>query len=70
MIQLFIVSSLLLLVGILGMSFRVFFIKNGRFSSHDVGADPHMLKNGISCATSQDRETHKQAYQIKTYKNK
>jgi len=59
MIQAFIVSSVLLIIGILLFGIRVFFIKNGEFPNIHIGGNKALKDRGISCATSQDRDAQK-----------
>ena len=55
MLQAFIVSSALLIIGILLFGFRVFFIKGGVFPNIHIGGNKALKDKGIDCATSQDR---------------
>jgi hypothetical protein len=59
MIQAFIVSSVLLIIGVLIMGYRIFFIKGGSFPNIHIGGQPALKDKGISCATTQDREAQK-----------
>ncbi len=59
MIQAFIVSAVLLIIGILLFGIRVFFIKNGEFPNIHIGGNKALKEKGIACATSQDRDAQK-----------
>lgn len=53
-------KEILIVIGLLALamvlfSVRILLKKNGRFSSHDVGASPAMRERGIGCTRSQDR---------------
>lgn len=54
-----IITTILLLIGLIGMSFKVLFTKNGRFPNTHVGGNKALKNKGINCATSQDREARK-----------
>lgn len=62
MIQTFFVSAILLIIGILILGFRIFFIKDGKFPNIHIGGNKGLKKQGISCATTQDRQAQKKAY--------
>jgi len=57
----FIVSFILLLVGILILGFRIFFTKKGEFPNIHIGGNQYLKDQGVSCATTQDREAQKKA---------
>lgn len=59
MINSIIISVVLLLLGILLLGFKVFFIKNGEFPNTHIGGNKALRKKGIGCATSQDRDAQK-----------
>lgn len=59
MIQAFIVSAVLLIIGILLFGIRVFFVKNGEFPNIHIGGNKALKDKGIACATSQDRDAQK-----------
>ena len=61
MLKLFIVSFILLLVGVLILGYRIFFTKNGQFPNIHIGGNEHLKSKGVSCATSQDRDAQKKA---------
>lgn len=44
-------------VAVLLLGVKVFFVKGGRFPNIHIGGNKAMRQRGISCATSQDRET-------------
>jgi len=56
MIQAFIVSAILLIIGVLILGFRIFFIKDGQFPNIHIGGNEGLKKEGVPCATTQDRE--------------
>lgn len=41
---------------------RILLKKNGRFSSQHISENKKMRENGIHCATSQEREAHRDAH--------
>ncbi len=59
MIEAFIISSILLLVGILLLGIRIFFVKGGTFPNIHIGGNKALKDKGIDCATSQDRDAQK-----------
>ncbi len=59
MIEAFIVSAVLLIIGILLFGIRVFFVKNGEFPNIHIGGNKALKDKGIACATSQDRDAQK-----------
>lgn len=59
MIQAFLVSAVILFIGILLFGFRVFFMKKGEFPNIHIGGNKALKERGIACATSQDREEQK-----------
>lgn len=59
MIEAFIISTVLLLVGVLLLGYRVFFIKEGEFPNIHIGGSKLLKERGISCATTQDRDARK-----------
>lgn len=52
------------------MSIRVLFKKNGRFPNLHIGSNKEMVKRGITCATSQDREARKKIKRVSQNKEK
>lgn len=54
----FIISAILLIIGILIMGFRIFFIKNGEFPNIHIGGNKGLKEQGVHCATTQDRDAH------------
>lgn len=64
MIQTFLISAILLIIGVLILGYRIFFMKDGKFPNIHIGGNDGLKKQGISCATTQDREA-----QSKTYTN-
>lgn len=56
MITAFLISSVLLIAGILLMGMRIFFTRKGSFPNIHIGGNTALKSKGISCATSQDRQ--------------
>jgi hypothetical protein len=61
MFKAFLVSAILLFIGILLFGVRVFFVKGGAFPNIHIGGNKALKDRGISCATSQDREAQKKS---------
>ncbi len=59
MLQAFIVSAILLIIGVLILGFRIFFIKDGTFPNIHIGGNQGLKDKGVACATTQDREAQK-----------
>ena len=59
MLKVIVVSAVLLLVAVLLLGVRVFFVKGGQFPNVHIGGSKAMKERGIGCATSQDREAHR-----------
>lgn len=51
----------LLGVGMLGMAIKIVFQKGGKFPNTHVGANKHLKKNGVYCATTQDKLAQREA---------
>ncbi|NDV47604.1 hypothetical protein D0T49_11150 [Paludibacter sp. 221] len=66
MLAVLIVSAVLLLIAILLLGVRVFFVKNGKFPNTHIGGSKAMRARGIGCATSQDREAQKDSKRLST----
>jgi hypothetical protein len=64
MLAAFIISSILLISGILLMGMKIFFTRNGSFPNIHIGGNTSLKNKGISCATTQDREARKNAKKI------
>lgn len=60
MLKTIIIGTILLLIGVLLMGIRIFFSKRGSFPNTHISSSKHMQQRGISCATSQMNEMHKQ----------
>ncbi len=56
MIYAFIISAIVLFIGILLMGMRIFFTKDKSFPNIHIGGNVALKNKGISCATSQDRD--------------
>lgn len=61
MVAAFIVSAVLLIIGILLLGVRIFFIKGGEFPNIHIGGNKHLKDKGIDCATSQDRSAQQES---------
>lgn len=59
MLYAFIISAVLLLIGVLAMGFRIFFIKDGVFPNIHIGGNKGLKEKGVHCATTQDRDAQK-----------
>lgn len=59
MLQVFIVSAILLIIGVLILGFRIFFIKGGEFPNIHIGGNQALKDKGVHCATTQDRDAQK-----------
>lgn len=46
-------------VAVMLLGIRIFFFKGGRFPNLHISGNKHLRSKGIGCATSQDREAHK-----------
>ncbi len=55
----FVIVLALLLLAIILLCVRILLVKNGRFSSHDVGQSRAMQQRGIGCTRSQDRQARR-----------
>lgn len=61
-----IVALVLLLIAVVLLGIRVFFVKDGKFPNTHIGSNKAMREKGIACATSQDREAQKDTRQLST----
>lgn len=61
MLEAFIVSSVLLLIGVFLLGYRIFFIKGGVFPNIHIGGNKALKEKGIECATSQDRNAQRKS---------
>ena len=59
MLEAFIISAVLLFVGILLLGVRIFFVKGGEFPNIHIGGNQALKSKGVHCATPQDREAQK-----------
>ena len=57
MIKTILVGIIVLFIAILFMGIKVFFTKKGKFPDLHISNHQAMKDRGISCATSQDRES-------------
>lgn len=58
-IQTVLISTFLLLLAVLLLGFRIFFVKGGKFPNIHIGGSKSLRDKGINCVTSQDREARK-----------
>lgn len=59
MLEAFIISAVLLFVGVLLLGVRIFFVKGGEFPNIHIGGNQALKSKGVHCATTQDREAQK-----------
>lgn len=64
MLSAFLISALLLFIGVLLLGLRIFFTKNGKFPNIHIGGNKALRDKGISCATTQDRLARKTTQRI------
>lgn len=55
------ITIVIIAVGFILLCVRVILKKDGKFSSEHISENKRMRKDGIHCATSQDRETRRNA---------
>jgi hypothetical protein len=71
MLEVFIVSTLILVACMLLLCIKLLFRKDGKFSSQHVHDNPGLRKRGIHCVIDQDREMRtKSRYAVKEINNK
>ncbi len=66
MFETIVISAILLIIAILFLGVRVFFVKGGRFPNSHIGNSKAMRDRGIKCATSQDREAQQNKKKLNT----
>lgn len=54
-----ILSSILLGIAFIGLTFRILFVKDGRFPETSIGKNREMQKLGITCAKHDEMNCHK-----------
>ena len=59
MLEAFIISAVLLFVGVLLLGIRIFFVKGGEFPNIHIGGNQALKSKAVHCATTQDREAQK-----------
>ncbi|MGE4514929.1 MAG: hypothetical protein AB7E26_14125 [Chryseobacterium sp.] len=64
MIQTFIISAILLVIGVIILGFRIFFIKNGEFPNIHIGGNQGLKRQGVHCATTQDQEAQAESKRV------
>lgn len=74
MFEIFLFSMLIIAIGIVFISVRVFAKKKGEMHSFHIHDSKEMKKRGIGCVMDQDRETRKKAEEthlrMKQFKHK
>ncbi|WP_297091275.1 hypothetical protein [uncultured Draconibacterium sp.] len=60
-LKLVLLAIALLGIGLFGMAVRIVFLKGGKFPNTHVGANKHLKKNGVYCATTQDKLAQRKA---------
>ncbi len=58
----------LLAVGMLGMAIQILLKKGGKFPNTHVGGNPHLKKEGVHCATTQDKIAQHEARKKLSFK--
>lgn len=48
------IAAFLILIAVLALGFRIFFVKNGKFPETEIGHNREMLKRGIHCPRTMD----------------
>ncbi len=67
-IKLILVSVVLLGIGFIGFAITILVKKNGQFPETHIGKTEFLKKEGVSCATSQDKLEQAKAYKKGQYK--
>ncbi|MFV0392663.1 MAG: hypothetical protein ACK5KP_12425 [Paludibacteraceae bacterium] len=55
----FTVVSVIVLIAVFLLSFRIWLLKDGKFPNIHIGGSKALKEKGVSCATSQDAEAQK-----------
>jgi len=58
LIKLFLITSVIVAVSFLAMGISVFFKKNGKFPTFEIGKNREMKKLGITCAKHDELRCH------------
>jgi hypothetical protein len=58
-LKLLLISSILLGLAIMALSFRILFVKKGGFPETSIGRNKEMQKLGITCAKHDEMHCHK-----------
>jgi len=58
LIKLFLITGVVVAVSFLAMGISVFFRKNGKFPTFEIGKNKEMKKLGITCAKHDDIKCH------------
>ena len=67
-IKLFVISVVLLGVGFVGFAIAILIKKNGQFPETHIGKTEFLKKEGVTCATSQDKLDQAKAFKRGIYK--
>ena len=67
-IKLILISVVLLGIGFIGFAITILVKKNGQFPETHIGKTEFLRKEGISCATSQDKIEQAKAFKKGQYK--
>ena len=57
---------MILLVAVLMLGLRVFFVKDGKFPNIHIGGIKALKDKGVNCATAQDRDARKNIKRMNT----
>lgn len=66
-LKLIIVSVILLGIGLIGFAITILVKKNGQFPETHIGKTEFLKKEGVSCATSQDKVEQAKAFKKGQY---
>lgn len=61
MIEIFLLSTLIIAIGMVFLCVKVFFIKGGSFASQHIHDSDAMKERGIHCVMEQDRESRRKS---------
>ena len=61
-IKLILASVVILAISFIGFAITILIKKNGQFPETHIGKTPFLKKQGVSCATSQDKLEQAKAY--------
>ena len=66
-LKLILVSVIILGIGFIGFAISILVKKNGQFPETHIGKTEFLKKEGVSCATSQDKVEHAKAFKKGQY---